>query len=257
MPVTRHASKSFKAFLLPSLFQGSTARRPEEVIIRVRKPQDGQYMCKSRTTPRDWFNCTRPEHPAHGGVMLCKVQCRPASACARKSPPRGCTLKKQDKTRQGTTFSMRLWLNQGQRLSRKEPTVLKWTEMSSSQPNPTRPFSQPNPSGKKQIPHKSFLYSLSSIHNPLPSLPPCPPSPASPSHQQLLMWFPFQMAFELLRARKLLATQATKSQLAFPFLRHHVQLTLLMLIQLLNTLPLIPTNTTIKRTTLTRGRLII
>ena len=46
--------------------------------------------------------CTRPEHPAHGGVMLCTVQCRPASACARKSPPRGCTLKKQDKTRQDT-----------------------------------------------------------------------------------------------------------------------------------------------------------
>jgi len=57
-------------------------------------------MCKSRTTPRDWFKCTRPEHPAHGGVMLCTVQCRPASACARNSPPRGCTLKKQDKTRQ-------------------------------------------------------------------------------------------------------------------------------------------------------------
>jgi len=34
--------------------------------------------------------------------MLCTVQCRPASACARKSPPRGCTLKKQDKTRQGS-----------------------------------------------------------------------------------------------------------------------------------------------------------
>jgi len=49
---------------------------------------------------KDWFKCTRPEHPAHGGVMLCTVQCRPASACARKSPPRGCTLKKQDKTRQ-------------------------------------------------------------------------------------------------------------------------------------------------------------
>ena len=32
--------------------------------------------------------------------MLCTVQCRPASACARKSPPGGCTLKKQDKTRQ-------------------------------------------------------------------------------------------------------------------------------------------------------------
>jgi len=63
--------------------------------------EDGQYMCKSRTTPRDWFKCTRPEHPAHGGVMLCTVQCRPASACARKSPPRGCTLKKQDKTRKG------------------------------------------------------------------------------------------------------------------------------------------------------------
>jgi len=44
----------------------------------------------------------RPEHPAHGGVMLCTVQCRPASACARNSPPRGCTLKKQDKTRQET-----------------------------------------------------------------------------------------------------------------------------------------------------------
>ena len=44
--------------------------------------------------------CTRPEHPAHGGVMLCTVQCRPASACAKKSPPRGCTLKKQDKTRE-------------------------------------------------------------------------------------------------------------------------------------------------------------
>ena len=47
-------------------------------------------MCKSRTTPRDWFKCTRPEHPAHGGVMLCTVQCRPASACARK---------RQDKTK--------------------------------------------------------------------------------------------------------------------------------------------------------------
>ena len=59
----------------------------------------------SRTTPRDWFKCTRPEHPAHGGVMLCTVQCRPASACARKSPPRGCTLKKQDKTSAGTDTS--------------------------------------------------------------------------------------------------------------------------------------------------------
>jgi len=52
-----------------------------------------------KCTTRDWFKCTRPKHPAHGGVMLCTVQCRPASACARKSPPRGCTLKKQDKTR--------------------------------------------------------------------------------------------------------------------------------------------------------------
>ena len=46
--------------------------------------EDGQYMCKSRTTPRDWFKCTRPEHPAHGGVMLCTVQCRPASADLRR-----------------------------------------------------------------------------------------------------------------------------------------------------------------------------
>jgi hypothetical protein len=45
----------------------------------------------------------RPEHPAHGGVVLCTVQCRPASACARKSPPRGCT-RRQDKTRQGREF---------------------------------------------------------------------------------------------------------------------------------------------------------
>ena len=58
---------------------------------------EGWMLLSSRTTPRDWFKCTRPEHPAHGGVMLCTVQCRPASACARKSPPRGCTLKKQDK----------------------------------------------------------------------------------------------------------------------------------------------------------------
>jgi len=31
----------------------------------------------------------RPEHPAHGGVMLCTVQCRPASACARIALPEG------------------------------------------------------------------------------------------------------------------------------------------------------------------------
>ena len=45
----------------------------------------------------------RPEHPARGGVTLCTVQCRPTSACARKSSPRGCTLKKQDKTRQASS----------------------------------------------------------------------------------------------------------------------------------------------------------
>ena len=70
-------------------------------------------MCKSRTTPRDWFKCTRPEHPAHWGVMLCTVQCRPASACARKSPPRGCTLKKQDKTRQGKLPGRLIYFNHG------------------------------------------------------------------------------------------------------------------------------------------------
>jgi len=57
-----------------------------------------RFSQQNGKAPR-WFKCIRPEHPAHGGVMLCMVQCRPASACAMKSPSRGCTLKKQDKTR--------------------------------------------------------------------------------------------------------------------------------------------------------------
>jgi len=86
---------------------GDMVFRAEGGEVQIGGREDGQYMCKSRTTPRDWFKCTRPEHPAHGGVMLCTVQCRPASACARKSPSRGCTLKKQDKTRPKITNLMR------------------------------------------------------------------------------------------------------------------------------------------------------
>ena len=81
---------------------GLIERSERIVFSTIFMVEDGQYMCKSRTTSRDWFKCTRPEYPAHGSVMLCTVQCRPASACARKSPPRGCTLKKQDKTRQAS-----------------------------------------------------------------------------------------------------------------------------------------------------------
>jgi hypothetical protein len=62
-------------------------------------------MCQSRTTPRD-DKCIRPEHPAHGGVMLCTVQCRPAAACARKSPPRVHSKEsRQDKTSLMTLLS--------------------------------------------------------------------------------------------------------------------------------------------------------
>ena len=35
-----------------------------------------------------WFRCTRSEYPAYWCVMICTDQCRPASACALKSPPR-------------------------------------------------------------------------------------------------------------------------------------------------------------------------
>ena len=61
--------------------------------------EDGQYMCKGRTTPPRWFKCMRPEHPAHMGAMLCTVQCRPPSACASKNPPRVHSKeRRQDKT---------------------------------------------------------------------------------------------------------------------------------------------------------------
>lgn len=33
------------------------------------------------------FKSIIPECPAHGGVLFCTVQCRPASVCAIKSPP--------------------------------------------------------------------------------------------------------------------------------------------------------------------------
>jgi len=62
--------------------------------------EDGHTCVRAAQAPR-WFKCIRPEHPAHGGVTQSTVQCRPASACARKSPPGGCTLKKPCyKTRQ-------------------------------------------------------------------------------------------------------------------------------------------------------------
>ena len=46
------------------------------------------HMCKEPHNAPRRFKCIRPDHPAHGGVTLSTVQCRPASACARKSPPR-------------------------------------------------------------------------------------------------------------------------------------------------------------------------
>ena len=76
--------------------------RPASACAR-KSPPRGCTLKKQDKTRQDkqrWFKCMRPEHPAHGGVTLCTVQCRPALACARKSPRRGCTLKKQDKTRQ-------------------------------------------------------------------------------------------------------------------------------------------------------------
>jgi hypothetical protein len=46
------------------------------------------------------FKCIGPDHPAHGGVTLRTVQCRPAAACARKSPLRVHSKEtRQDKTR--------------------------------------------------------------------------------------------------------------------------------------------------------------
>jgi hypothetical protein len=49
-----------------------------------------------------WFKCIRADHPAQGGVMLGTVQCRPAVACARKSPPRV----HSKETRQDKTFDL-------------------------------------------------------------------------------------------------------------------------------------------------------
>jgi len=56
--------------------------------------------------------------------MLCTVQCRPASACARKSPPRGCTLKKQDKTRQDAVIvSLYIHMDKRRRHELEHPTT--------------------------------------------------------------------------------------------------------------------------------------
>ena len=49
--------------------------------------EDGHTCVRAAQAPR-WFKCIRPDHPAQEDVMLCTVQCRPAAACARKSPPR-------------------------------------------------------------------------------------------------------------------------------------------------------------------------
>ena len=107
-PVWRYCSKGESRSIIGSSIIGVWAISREMGLMRDRnvsyflqfygRGRAGQYMCKSRTTPRDWIKCTRPEHPAHGGVMLCTVQCRPASACARKSPARGCSKEtRQDK----------------------------------------------------------------------------------------------------------------------------------------------------------------
>jgi len=62
-------------------------KKPSQRVHSKETRQD-KAECKTRNNAPRWLKCIRPEYPAHGGVMLCTVQCRPASACARKSPPR-------------------------------------------------------------------------------------------------------------------------------------------------------------------------
>ena len=71
-----------------------------EVFIKFRT---GNTCVRAAQRP-ETVQVLRPEHPAHGGVMLSTVQCRPATARARKSPPRVHSKEtRQDKTRHSTT----------------------------------------------------------------------------------------------------------------------------------------------------------
>ena len=62
----------------------------------MRQIEDGQ-TCVRAAQAQGWFKCVNPERLCYGGVILCTVQCRPASARVIKSPPRGCTLKSRFK----------------------------------------------------------------------------------------------------------------------------------------------------------------
>ena len=65
--------------------------------------EDGHTCVKAAQRP-EMVQVQNTRAPAHGGVMLCTVQCRSASARAIKSPPTGCIQRKQDKTRQDHTM---------------------------------------------------------------------------------------------------------------------------------------------------------
>lgn len=54
------------------------------------------YMCHSRTKPEMAHVHKTWAYPAHGGVMRCTILCRPASARAMQSPPRGYILMKHE-----------------------------------------------------------------------------------------------------------------------------------------------------------------
>jgi len=106
MPVWRSYSKGeFRSIIGSSIIgiwtffreMGLIERSERIVFSTILWSRTSIHVSEPHNAPR-WFKCIRPEHPAHGGVMLCTVHCRPVSTCARESL-KGCTLKKQDKTR--------------------------------------------------------------------------------------------------------------------------------------------------------------
>jgi len=50
--------------------------------IKPHKRRDGERGRRSKMKAGSQLKCIRPDRPAHGGVMLCTIQCRPAPARA-------------------------------------------------------------------------------------------------------------------------------------------------------------------------------